>query len=229
MAATKAVIDFRDIDARMKLTGTRTPGRISNNGAIVGRPLMEPANKELGLTDQEKKRIRSRARRKQNYVDADLEMLYDGYPISEWDAEELARGRPRDKSGGFRGPAPKWINRAVHEQIVKRFEEIVREDMNTHTVSALKIIGSLLGNEEEDEKGKPKVSAGTKLDAAKFLIEHVVGKPKQRMETDISVKLQGILGHAMVNPAISGSDRYALTQGYVEVKAWEDDDDLNQE
>lgn len=222
MPATTAVIDFRELEARMQLTGTRTPGSIGSKGGIVGRPLKNINIHEM--TAQDKKQLRQRARRKQKVADVDIAMLYDDYPISEWDAEELARGRPRAKDGSFKGATPRWINRAVHEQIVKRFEEIVREEMNEHTVSALKIIGLLLENEEEDHKGRPVVSAGTKLDAAKFLIEHVVGKPKQRMETDISVKLQGILGHAMVNPSVTAGNRFELTQGYVEARTWEDED-----
>lgn len=150
------------------------------------------------------KQIRARARRRMNRADImsdqEMEYLYRK-PVSEWDTEELARGRPRNTDGKFSGPAPKWINRAVHEEAMERFTAVVKESMNATTVDALGVLTMLLQDDERDDKGKPIVSASTKLDAAKFLIEHVIGKPKQRIESDVSVKLQGILGQVMVNPS----------------------------
>lgn len=215
MSATIAVFDFREVDDDdpQPLTGSREPVRIGSKGGVIGRP----------ISSKQKKQIRQRARRKMKLAEDELALLYEDRPISEWDMEELARGRPRAKDGTFKGRTPKFLDRAIHEQIVRRFEEIVREEMNGHTVEALKVIGEILADDETDDKGRPRVAAGTKLQAAQFLIEHVVGKPKQRMETDISVKLQGILGHAMVNPNQAGG--FELTQGYVEAEAWEDDDD----
>ena len=204
MPASTLVIDFtqdEELDDPMPLTGSREPN-FGSRGGIMGRPIVST----------NKKQIRQRARRKMKVAQDEIALLY----------EELARGRPRAADGTFKGKAPSFIDRNLHEQIVKRFEEIVRTEMNAHTVGALKIIQKILDDEEIDEKGKPRTAAGTKLDAAKFLIEHVVGKPKQRTETDISVKLQGILGHAMVNPGMDGG--FELTQGYVEATSWEDED-----
>ena len=215
MFASTAVLDFTDDDELedpQPLTGSREP-TLGAQGGIMGRP----------ITSKNKKQIRQRARRKMKVALDEVELLYDGRGIDTWDMEELARGRPRAVDGTFKGKAPAYINRSIHEQIVKRFEEIVREEMNGHTVEALKVIGELLKSVEVDEKNKPIVAAGTKLDAAKFLIEHVIGKPKQRMETDISVKLQAILGSSMVNPVNGGG--FAPTQGYIEAASWEEDDD----
>lgn len=215
MSASTAVLDFTnddELEDLQPLTGSREP-TLGTKGGIMGRPIVS----------KNKKQIRQRARRKMKVALDEIELLYEGRGIETWDAEELARGRPRAKDGTFKGKAPAFIDRTVHEQIVKRFEEIVREEMNGHTIDALKVIGKILEDEEVDDKGKARTAAGTKLDAAKFLIEHVIGKPKQRMETDISVKLQAILGHAMVNPTQNGE--YALTQGYIEAEAWEDDDE----
>jgi hypothetical protein len=143
--------------------------------------------------------------------------------------EELARGRPRAADGTFKGRAPSFMARELHEQIVRRFEDIVREEMNGHTVDALKVLGHILMDEQVDAKGKPRTPASVKANVAQWLVEHVVGKPKQRMETDISVKLQGILGHAMVNPTITEglggveTGEFELTQGYIEATSWEDE------
>lgn len=150
------------------------------------------------------KQIRARARRKQNrkqlLTDQEMEYLYQK-PVDEWDMEELARGRPRNSKGGFSGPRPKWINATIHERAMERYTAAVKTDMRATTVDALDTLKHLISNEETDDKGKPIVPAGTKLEAAKFLIEHVVGKPTQRIESDVSVKLQGILSQVMVNPA----------------------------
>lgn len=215
MTASLAVLDFTnddELEDPQPLTGSREPV-LGARGGIIGRP----------ITSKNKKQIRQRARRKMKIAQDEIQLLYEGRGIDTWDAEELARGRPRASDGTFKGKAPAFIDRNLHEQIVKRFEEIVRQEMNAYTVDALRVVGKILDNEEVDDKNKPLVAAGTKLDAAKFLIEHVIGKPKQRMETDISVKLQAILGHAMVNPQADGS--YGLAQGYIEAESWEDDDE----
>jgi hypothetical protein len=163
------------------------------------------------------KQIRARARRRANRAEImtreEADYLYQK-PIEEWDTEELARGRPRNSKGSFSGPKPKWISAAVHEQAMERFTAVVKEEMNATTVDALKLLTNLMNNDEVDDKGKPIVPAGTKLDAAKFLIEHVIGKPKQRIESDVSVKLQGILGTVMANPAEVLMSQDAGGQGY---------------
>lgn len=163
------------------------------------------------------KQIRARARRRMKRADImsdqELEYLYQK-PIGEWDLEELAKGRPRNKQGTFSGPKPKWVNAAVHEEAMERYTAAVKSDMNSTTVDALAVLKDLINNNEYDEKGKPVVPASTKLDAAKFLIEHVVGKPKQRIEADVSVKLQGILGQVMVNPAQALMDQSMGGEGY---------------
>lgn len=150
------------------------------------------------------KQIRARARRAGNKLDVmtaeELAYLYPQKSVEDWDMDELAAGRPRNRKGSFSGPKPKWITREVHERAMERFVQGVKRDMQVTTVKGLEVLDDLLENDEVDEKGKPIVPAGTKVDIAKFLIEHVVGKPTQRVESDISVKLQGLLGTVMVNP-----------------------------
>jgi hypothetical protein len=181
------------------------------------------------------KQIRARARRlaaKGKPVDKELKHLYK--PLDEWDEEELARGRPRDKNGHFSGSPPRWITRELHEQITEKFASIVKTGMNGHTVTALKVLGTLLENDDTDENGRPIIAPGTKADIAKFLIEHVVGKPTQRVEGDLSVKLQGMLGLAMVmpdDPRFGGEDSRALrpgspgSVGVVDLDSYEVEDD----
>ena len=163
------------------------------------------------------KQIRARARRKmaraERMSEQELEYLY-GKPIDDWDLEELARGRPRGPDGTFRGPKPKWVSSAIHEEAMERYTAAVKSDMNATTVDALETLKHLIANEEVDDRGRPVVPSSVKLDAAKFLLEHVVGKPKQRIESDVSIKLQGILGQVMVNPAQALMDQRDGGEGY---------------
>lgn len=157
------------------------------------------------------KQLRARMRRKQarrvGVTDEEIEQLYQK-PIADWDLEELARGRPRNSRGTFQGPKPKWITMAMHEESMRKYEAAVKGNMRETTVDALQTLRDLLADESVDEKGKPTVGAGTKVDIAKFLIEHSVGKPTQKIEGDMSVRLQGILGTVMVNPAELATGNY---------------------
>lgn len=181
---TVRMVDFRKIDEH------RSPMPV--------RPLRNRNGKALKMTP---KQMRERMRRNAKGAQSkEFEILYR--PIEEWDAEELARGRPRGRDGTFSGLAPKWINRELHEQAMTRFRQVIRDGMNAETNVAIETISKLMGSTETDEDGKPLVSASVKLDAAKFLIDHTLGKPKQRVETDISVKLQGVLASAIITPGM---------------------------
>lgn len=147
------------------------------------------------------KQLRARARRKVakgKSPGPELELLYK--PIEEWDREELARGRPRASDGTFGGRPPTWVSRELYEQALDRFKDVIRHDIHTEAEGALDIVNMLIHSTELDEKGKPIVSASVKADLAKWLVEHIVGKPTQRVETDISVKLQAVLAQSMLAP-----------------------------
>jgi hypothetical protein len=74
--------------------------------------------------------------------------------------------------------------------------------MNANTNIAIETIKKIMESTETDEDGRPLISANVKLDAAKFLIDHTLGKPKQRVETDISVRLQGMLASTIITPGM---------------------------
>jgi hypothetical protein len=189
------------------------------------KTLEREAAKEKKQRVMSKKQIRARARRGAKLTETEIAVLYK--PLEEWDDEELARGRPRSKDGSFKGAKPQFIDRRLHEEIMRRFQEIVREGMNAHTVGALQVLGEILENDEVDDKGRPMVPAGVKLDAAKFLVEHVVGKPTQRQEVDISVRLQAILAKATVTVSEDGSEFVPglPAGGFIDTTAHEEDED----
>lgn len=193
---------------------------------------MAKTKKKGGKKDELKmtpKQIRARARRRQRAVDEELAELYK--PIDEWTAEELAQGRPAndvDKDGKpiFRGRKPQWVTRQVHEEAIRRFTEHTQGAMRGLVPEALATVEMLLKSEEVDEKGRPIVPPSVKLQAAQWVVEHLVGKPKQRMEADISVRLQGILGTVLVNPAdFDPSTGMPLRLApAIDVESWEGDD-----
>jgi len=186
MPARARVLDFSDVDDPGSVGGKHTP----KHQVIMGK------------SRSERKQIRGRIRRRGKVTKAEFEMLYK--PLEEWDPEELARGRPRNKAGDFRGAAPSWITREMHEAILTRFKEVVRSEMRAHTIPALKLIETVLTDDTVDLKGRPMTPMSTRVDAAKFLIEHMVGKPKVHQEVDISVKLQALLATAVASPVDMG-------------------------
>lgn len=196
MSAEPRVIDFSEAD---------------ENPEEDARPLNSEGKLMTG------KQVRARARRKLQKgqrLDEETFEAWAGKPIEEWDLEELARGRTRDVGGGFRGKPPTYMPRAVHERIAERFKMVVRDQMNQNATMALGVVKNLIGNDDVDDKGKPLVPASVKLDASKWLIEHVIGKPVQPTQADVSVKLQGILGAVMVQPQMGDEGTLALPRGY---------------
>lgn len=195
--ATPRVVDFTGVKDRFQSASGNwqddNPSPISPEG--------------YSLNKQQIYRRRRRAIKKfvakTSLSEAEAAVLYNK-PLREWDNEELARGRPRNSDGSFSGPPPAYVTAEVHEEAMERFTSIVRTGMRVATVDAIEVVKEILRDTELDNRGKPVVAAGTKLDAAKFLIEHIVGKPTQRVESDISVKLQGLLGAVMVNPNEAG-------------------------
>lgn len=195
MTATIMEVDF---------SSTPEVQQLPSGNPMDGRDL-RPTNAEGKLLTP--KQIRARARRKLkrgaknrqgSITKQEFDALYK--PIEEWDLDELARGRPRNSNGDFRGRSPGWITREVHEKAMERFQLAIKTEMGTLTPTALKTLEWVLENDEVDDKGKPTIPASAKNQAAMFLIEHLVGKPKQHVQQDISVKLQAILGSVMVNP-----------------------------
>lgn len=176
------------------------------------------------------KAIRNRSRRRGGITQKEFNRLYK--PIEQWDEEELAKGRPRASDGSFRGKTPQWLTREMHEQAMDRFKQLIGDRMRGEAVNAIGVVANLLNSTEVDDRGKPVVPASTQLQAAQWLVEHVIGKPKQRTETDISVKLQGVLATAMIGGA--GMDAPPMPLGAQALPSWsqvidaevvDDDDD----
>lgn len=147
-------------------------------------------------------------------MERDIEMLYQK-PIEDWDNEELARGRPRNKNGGFTGRVPTWITPTIQKEAKKRLLDETFGAMSMHVHSAIRTVVKLMTSEETDEKGKPIVDARTQLAAAMFLIENIVGKPKAIMEVQAEDFTRQALAGAIVLDDGLPEDHFVVVEGSV--------------
>jgi len=143
-----------------------------------GRP------KDISKLSVEPRQVRNRLRRAGATMDRiteDMEILYRK-PLSDWDDEELARGRPRNGKGQFNGPVPRWVTPVIQQEAKRRLVEQTFGKMSAHIDSAIKVVVNLMLSTEVDDKGKPIVDAATQLKAAMWILENVMGKPKALVE-----------------------------------------------
>jgi hypothetical protein len=139
-----------------------------------------PTNKNLS---KDPANVRKRIRRREVPLMRDMKTLASARkPIEEWDTEELARGRPRDKDGHFRGPSPKWITTFIMAEAKRRLQADALSTLGSYVLDAVKVIHDLMMSTARDDNGKPIVDAKTRLAAAMFIIEHTVGKPRQAID-----------------------------------------------
>lgn len=166
---------------------------------------------------------RKRIRKNSQEIERDIEILY-GKPVSEWDFEELQKGKPREANGNFsRGPKPKWITDILMGEVRRRLKEVTRDEMATFTGAAMSTFAELMADDRVDENGKAVVPASVKLEAAKYLTDQLIGKATSKVEVSGSMELQHMLADVMVNP--DGEDSHPVVQGYVEENGDEEDDE----
>ncbi len=167
-------------------------------GYVGGRP------KDESKLSRDPAQVRNRLRRamKNNpardaRISRDIEILYRK-PVTEWDLEELARGRPRNATNDFRGRTPGWITPTLQKEAKRRLVTETTALMSQHVDLAVRAIVGLINSTEVDEKGKPIVDARTRFAAAAFIIEHVVGKPKAIIEIDAMDETKTAIAAAIV-------------------------------
>jgi hypothetical protein len=165
--------------------------------------------------------VRSRLRKESAKVDRDMEMLYQK-PIEEWDMEELARGRPKNKAGNFQGPRPKWITPIILREAQNRLRTLTQQELSTFAGDAVKVMTNLMKEDGVDFDGKPLVPPGVRLSAATYVLDQIIGKPTQHVEVEGNVVLESLMAKVLVNP--DGSTAHPVIDGEV-VEDEEDDDD----
>lgn len=152
----------------------------------------------------------------------DINILYKK-PVAEWDMEELARGRPRGPNGKFQGPRPTWITPVILREASDRLRQLTKDELATYAGDAVRVMGELMKSTDVDEDGKPIVSAKTRLDAAKYVLDQIIGKPTLPVEHSGNVTLQHLMGSILVNP--DGREAHPVIDGEVV----EDDDESDDE
>jgi len=133
--------------------------------------------------------VRNRLRRRGVDMERDVAILYKK-PVEEWDLEELSRGKPRNKNGGFSGRPPKWITPVIIAEAKRRLHDNVFGDLAGYAPLALQVLKKLMTSDEVDANGRPIVDAKTKLAAATFTLEHILGKPKALIEVNDPAETQ---------------------------------------
>lgn len=187
-------------------------------GYTGGRP------KDASKLSTNPAQIRNRLRRKSKKYTEDIELYSQhayGKPVQDWDLEELARGKIRNKNGGFTGGRPKWITPAIQSEAKRRLLDETYGLLAGHVDQAVKTMGNLLTSDETDDNGKPLVDARTKFAAAAFIIEHMIGKPKALVEISATEDTRNAIAAAIV---LDDGLPQELTHRVIEGSIAEDDE-----
>lgn len=126
--------------------------------------------------------------------------------LSEWDDEELRRGRKKDRNGGWRGIDPVIIPKALHDELVRRTLSKANTLLRDNLHAAVQALTSIV----EDEDVEPK----DRLRAAGMIMDRVMGKDPIPVKLDSEtppwqVAIQaGIVSitNSMTSDALLGSD-----------------------
>jgi len=134
-------------------------------------------NREYSTTiTATKDRVRRRHKAMSAELDDDI-INYYGKPVSEWDFQELQYGRTREADGTFNmtGPTPTWITPAIMAEAQRRLKLMTRDRMGHYAGAAIAVMAKLMRNSRSDL---------VKFNAAKYILDQIIGMPTQRVEID---------------------------------------------
>jgi len=116
-----------------------------------------------------------------------------GKPVTEWDFEELMRGRTRKANGKFvRGPRPEWITPIVAAEAFRRLQTEGQIKLGAHTLEAIQVMVDLMNSSRVDM---------VRYMAAKYVLDQVVGLPTQRVQVEESESnIKKMLSAVIRNP-----------------------------
>lgn len=165
--------------------------------------------------------IRQRLRRTGARTDRDLRALAevqgkDYKPIEEWTFEELAHGKPRDKSGRWGGgPKPRWITPLIVEEVARRLRAGFIDETRAALPDVLKVLTELLKDDSN-----PRIQ----LDAAKLFLEYAIGSPEKMVSITATSRVEHLLADVVVLD--DGTPAHPVIDGQFYDEDEEDDDDL---
>lgn len=157
--------------------------------------------------------VRARIAKSAKNAARDVEMLYQK-PISDWDMEELARGRPRNSAGNFAGPRPVWLTPLIMKESQDRLRTLTRQELSTYAGDAVRVMAQLMNEDGTDFDGKPLVSPSVRLQAATYVMDQVIGKSTTPIELTGNVVLQTLMADVVVNDE-SGTVAHPVIEGTV--------------
>lgn len=102
--------------------------------------------------------------------------------VSDWDDEELERGRRRDKNGGFAGRPPKVVPRAVFVEYVQRKTRRAELAMAQNMEELVAELTKVATDPDEEPELRVKVATWT--------LEHFIGKAPTNVSVRADVRHQ---------------------------------------
>lgn len=169
-----------------------------------------------------RRRLRTNTDRLEEAIARDIELVYQK-PVSEWDWEELSHGRPKGSDGTFSGPRPTWITSSVQAEAKRRMRVMTEDQIMVHADAAIKVLNELMTDNDVDDFGKPTTPSAVKLQAAQYVLNHIIGTPKARVEIDTHNPLAELMGGILVNP--DGEPSHMIVEGTVVDQEEADDND----
>lgn len=173
----------------------------------------KPARKRSNRPSAVRSRLR-RADQKFEDAKADIELYYQK-PVEEWDFEELQRGKPRGPDGTFgKGGRPKWLTPVIMAEAQARLRTMSAQQLGMYAGNAIDVMVELMNHSRV-----PVV----RFNAAKYILDQIIGLPTQRVETKAQIEFESLLADVMVNPDGS-SDGMVIDLEDTEWDEEEDDD-----
>lgn len=184
---------------------------VSKDPKLARRRLRNAAASERTVTPQMKR---------------DVEIIYHK-PIEEWDWEELSRGRVRNPNGGgFKnGNDNASLVPIITDEAKRRMRELTEHQIMTLGQQAITVLRDLMTNNEIDDWGKAVVSPAVKVQAATYVLNHIIGTPGHRQEETGKDKLLELMGGVLVNPDGRASHDNEIIDGEIVEDEEEDDDE----
>jgi len=113
--------------------------------------------------------------------------------LSDWDVDELIRGRKRDRNGHFSGRPPSVVPQKIHEELMRRTLSEVTEIIREAAVPAATKLSEMVQQEldiYQDDEGRIQQERldPTQLRACQEVLERVLGKAKERIEISAEIK-----------------------------------------
>lgn len=141
---------------------------------------------------------RARMRRSAKDLNRDAEILYKK-PVADWDMEELARGRPRNRKGDFTGSKPGWVTPLILKEAQDRLRQLTRQELSVYAGDAVRVMANLMKEDGTDYDGKPLVTPSVRLQAATYVLDQIIGKATNPVEVTGNVVLQSLMADVLVN------------------------------